>query len=160
MNGGILSHSDDSGFQFQCEMLKGNPSAAINFDCILYHPINGATIIELLQVSKEAQERGVTPYNSSPNRYWHKNKQKFISLWNYTQDAKGILLCVNYAPTGTKYEDMVGVLRVIDADDNGLKTKLTRWDRKRFSEWYIQYNKTCRAYEANRHTRKRAGDNT
>lgn len=141
-------------------MLKGNPSAAINFDCILYHPINGATIIELLQVSPEAQEHGITPYNSNPNRYWFKNKQKFISLWNYTQDANGLLLCVNYAPTGTKCEDMVGVLRVLNADDNGFKTRLTKWDRKRFSEWYIQYNKNCRAFEGNKHVRKRSNEST
>lgn len=135
-------------------MLKGNPSAAINFDCILYHPIHGTTIIELLQVSREAQEHGVTPYSSNPNRYWHKNKQKFISLWNYTQDANGLLLCVNYAPSGTKCEDMVGVLRVLDADDNGFSTRLTRMNRAQFSEWYIQYNNACRRYEGNRHIRK------
>ena len=150
-NGGILGHSDDSGFQFQQEMLKGYPSAAINFDCILYHPIEGATIIELLQVSEEAQMNGITPYTSHPNRYWKKNKLKFISLWNYTQDVNGVLLCVNYAPTGTKYEDMVCVLRVLDADDNGLKTRKTEWNRKRFSDWYIQYNKMCRDFEGNRH---------
>lgn len=153
MNGGILVHGDDSGFQFQQEMLKGNPSAAINFDCIVYHPIYGATIIELLQVSPEAQEYGITPYNSHPNRYWFKNKQKFISLWNYTQDAHGLLLCVNYAPTGSKCENMVGVLRVINATDNGFETKLTEWNREQFSKWYINYNKSCRDYEKNKHVR-------
>lgn len=135
-------------------MLCGYPSAAINFDCILYHPINGATIIELLQVSPEAQEQGVTPYNSHPNRYWYKNKQKFISLWNYTVDANGILLCVNYAPAGSKCENMVGILRVFDADDNGFKTRMTEWDRNTFSKWYIRYNKECRWFEKNRHIRK------
>lgn len=149
-----MGHSDGSGFQFQQEMLNGSPSAAINFDCLLYHPIYGATIIELLQVSPEAQERGVTPYTSHPNRYWHKNKLKFISLWNYTQDCHGLLLCVNYAPTGTKYENLVGVLRVTNATDAGYETRLTECDRKYFSKWYIQYNKACREFEANRHIRK------
>lgn len=149
----MLGHSDESGFQFQQEMLRGAPSAAINFDCILNHPIHGVTIIELLQVSKEWQDRGITPYMSHPNKYWHKNKQKFISLWNYTQDAHGMLLCVNYAPTGTKYENMVGILRVLGATDKGYETKLTKWDREQFSKWYIAYNKACREHEGNRHVR-------
>lgn len=151
MNGGILGHCDESGFQFQQEMLKGTPSAAINFDCLLYHPIHGTIIIELLQVSKEAQKNGVTPYNSHPNRYWHKNKQKFISLWNYTQDVSGKLLCVNYAPTGTKCADMVGILRVVNATNDGYQTQLKEWDRETFSRWYRQFNKECREFEGSRY---------
>jgi hypothetical protein len=154
MKGGVLVHGDDSGIQFQQEMLKGNPSAAINFDCIMYHPIVGATIFELLQVSAEAQEMGITPYNSHPNRYWFKNKLKFISLWNYMQDARGSLILVNYAPKGTKCEDMVGILKVLDATDDGLSTRRTEWSREQFSDWYINYNKRCREFEANRHVRK------
>lgn len=134
-------------------MLKGSPSAAINFDCILYHPVYGATIFELLQISPEAQERGVTPYNSHPNRYWFKNRLKFISLWNYTKDCNGKLFLINYAPTGSKYEEMVGMMEVLNATDKGYETKFAATNREKFSQWFRDYNKACREYALNHHVR-------
>ena len=155
MNGGRLDKPDDSGFYFQQEMLEGVPSAAINFDCIMNHPDDGTLIYELLQVSEEAQnEKGVSPWSSHPNRYWHKNKQKFISLWNYAQQAHATLYLVNYAPKGTRWEKYVGVIKVELVTDDGLLPNdehIEHFTREKFKQWYQAKNAQCRKYEANRH---------
>ena len=99
-----LEHDDQSGFEFSKELLGEDYTAAINFDRLQKHPQLGYIIIEYL-LCRETQT--VTPYSSHPNRYWHKNASKFLSLWRAKLDFNATLYLVNYAKKGTKWENEV-----------------------------------------------------
>lgn len=136
-----LGIEDESGFSFVKEILQGDPTCAINFDRIQKHPQQGYIIFEFL-LCEEAQT--VTPHTSHPNKYWHKNSQKFISLFNIAQDLKAILYLVNYAKTGTKHEDKIKVIKVLNLDKTGIIEQDTKeFDRKEFASWFRQKNKEC-----------------
>lgn len=92
-----LGKDDSSGFEFAKEMLKGDPTYAINFDRIQKHPRRGYIIFEYLKCE---EEQYVTPHTSHPNRYFYKNKFKFISLFKISKDLNAILYLVNYAEKG------------------------------------------------------------
>lgn len=134
-----LGKADISGFEFAKEMLKGDPTAGINFDRLQKHNSMGYIIFEYL-LCEEAQS--VNPYTSHPSRYWHKNKMKFLSLWKVAKDLDAILYLVNYAKRGTLHENKVLLIRVLDMDHTGIKKqekyKLTR---EQFSEYFRRLNK-------------------
>lgn len=115
-----LLHDDSSGFNFAKEMLGDDPTAAINFDRIQKHPKKGYIIFEYLLCD---EKQLVDPYTSHPKRYWHKNKRKFISLWQLTKDLNAILYLVNYAKKGTKSEDKILIIKVISMDQNGITSE-------------------------------------
>ncbi len=138
-----LGHGDESGFEFAKEMLAGDETAAINFDRLQKHPDKGYIIFEFL-LCEEAQP--VTPCTSHPGRYWHKNSRKFISLWNAAKDLKATLYLVNYAKRGTKSEDEILLIEVLDLDENGIKKEnLKKMTRKQFSDFFRNLNKECLA---------------
>ena len=95
-----LTHEDESGFSFVKEILDGDATYAINFDRLQKHPQIGYIIFEFL-LCDEAQT--VDPLTSHPNRYWHKNSQKFIALFEAKETLKATLYLVNYAKVGTKH---------------------------------------------------------
>ena len=108
-----LSHGDDSATQFVIEMLKGDPTFAVNFDRIQWDNENKCYVIIEYLLSDESQfPRGITPYTSHPNRYFHKNSQKFISLWDIANDLHATLYLVNYSKKGTQYENQVLLMKV------------------------------------------------
>lgn len=136
-----LGHGDESGFEFAKEMLAEDATAAINFDRLQKHPAKGYIIFEFL-LCEEIQK--VTPYTSHPKRYWYKNSKKFISLWGVAKDLKATLYLVNYAKKGTKAEDEILLIEVLDLDKNGInKENLTKMTRKQFSDFFRSLNKEC-----------------
>ena len=137
-----LGKEDESGFSFVKEMLQGDSTFAINFDRLQKHPKRGYIIFEFL-LCEETQI--VNPHTSHPNRYWHKNKRKFISLFNVAQDLKATLYLVNYAKQGTEHEDKIKVIKVGNIDEaKGITTEETRdWTRKKFSDWFRKLNEDC-----------------
>ncbi|MFT4413226.1 hypothetical protein ACLM5H_05120 [Fredinandcohnia humi] len=135
-----LMNSDQSGFEFAQEMLAGEVTAAVNFDRLQKHPKYGYIIMEYL-LCEEAQS--VNPHTSHPNRYWHKNKRKFLSLWRVAQDLNAKLYLVNYAKKGTKHEDKILVIEVTEADENGLKGNDKKYTREEFGERFRELNREC-----------------
>ncbi len=136
-----LGHDDESGFYFAQEMLDGNPTAAVNFDRLQKHPKLGYIILEYLLCE---EDQVVTPYTSHPNRYWNKNKNKFLSLWRAKLDFNAKLYLVNYAKKGTKAEDEVLLIEVLDINENGIcDEKKTKFKREDFKKWSIELNKEC-----------------
>jgi uncharacterized protein (DUF3820 family) len=136
-----LGHNDDSGFEFVKEMLGDNATAAVNFDRLQKHPQLGYIIFEYLLCE---EEQTVTPYYSHPNRYWNKNKSKFLSLWRAKIDFNSILYLVNYAKKGTKAENEILLIEVLDVNENGItKEKDTKFTRKSFQEWFVKLNNEC-----------------
>jgi hypothetical protein len=138
-----LSHDDESGFFFVREMLAGNPTYAINFDRLQKHPQRGYIIFEFL-LTDEAQF--VNPNTSHPNKYWHKNSRKFVALWQASRDLKATLFLVNYAKQGTKHQDKVTAIKVLDLDPLTGITKEQRRDftRLEFGEWFRRLNSECK----------------
>ena len=138
-----LSHDDESGFFFVREMLAGNPTYAINFDRLQKHPQRGYIIFEFL-LTDESQF--VNPNTSHPNKYWHKNSRKFVALWQASRDLKATLFLVNYAKQGTKHQDKVTAIKVLDLDPLTGITKEQRRDftRLEFGEWFRRLNSECK----------------
>ncbi len=137
-----LGNEDESGFSFVKEILKGDPTYAINFDRLQKHLVQGYVIFEFL-LCEETQI--VNPFTSHPNRYWNKNAQKFISLFRVACDLKAVLYLVNYAKAGTKHEDKIKVIKVLDLDEvSGITNEESReFTREEFSDWFRNKNKEC-----------------
>lgn len=137
-----LGHGDESGFEFAKEMLAGDDTAAINFDRLQEHPTRGYIIFEFLLCEEE--QKHVTPHTSHPRYYWYKNSRKFISLWKVAKDLKATLYLVNYAKPGTKSEDEILLIEILDVNNQGIqKENLTKMTRKQFSEFFRTLNKEC-----------------
>ena len=140
-----LSTSDVSGSDFAIEMLRGDPTFGINFDRIQYHSeLKKYVIIEYLLCDEKQFIKNVTPYTSHPNRYWYKNKQKFISLWKITQELDAILYLVNYSKINTQYSNQVLLMDVKSVDplnNNPVKTIDHKMTRDGFSNWLRNINK-------------------
>lgn len=136
-----LGHGDESGFEFSKEMLGDDCTAAINFDRLQKHPQTGYIMFEYL-LCEESQK--VTPYTSHPNRYWKKNAAKFLALWQTKLDFNATLYLVNYAKKGTKAENEVLLIKVLDMDEMGItKDERTQYTRTGFSEWFRSLNEEC-----------------
>jgi hypothetical protein len=137
-----LFNDDSSGFEFVKEILEGDPTCAINFDRLQKHPQKGYIIFEYLLCEEEQK---VNPHTSHPNRYWHKNAQKFISLFQVSKDLPGILVLVNYAKKGTKHGNKVKVIVVKDIDNaKGItNSKETDMTKDKFKTWFRKLNKEC-----------------
>ena len=139
-----LGFADTSGFEFVQEILKGDNTYAINFDRVQWDSNeNGYVIVELLLCDEKQFSRGITPYSSHPNRYFHINSQKFISLWELAQKLEAKLYLVNYSKKGTEYEDQVLLMEVISVKPEKkppVETVDTKFNREDFSKWFRDLN--------------------
>lgn len=141
----LLGGSDSSGVEFVQELLAGDPTYAINFDRLQYDRGRNQYVIFEFLLCEESQ-LVVTPHTSHPRRYWYKNKQKFISLWEATKKLEARLFLVNYAKKGTKHEDKVLVIEVERMDDEGItQEKVYKLTRAQFAEWFRKMNARCAA---------------
>jgi len=129
--------------EFAQEMLDGQDTAAINFDRLQYHPQAGDILFEYLKCEEEQDKRGITPYTSHPNKYWYKDKRKFLALWRVAQDLPATLFLVNYAEAGTRHADEILLIRVKDVTADGLKGDNRRFTRSEFQAWFQELNKAC-----------------
>lgn len=136
-----LSNDDSSGFEFVKEILAGDKTCAINFDRLQKHPERGYIIFEYLLCE---EHQVVTPHTSHPNRYWHKNSRKFISLFQVTKDLNATLYLVNYAKKGTKNENFIKVIKVLDINNDGItKEKIWKTNKEDFQKWFRELNSKC-----------------
>ena len=149
MNIKPLDHDDTSGFEFAKEMLAGDQTAAVNFDRFMYSPETGFIIMEFLLCEEDqAQKHDITPFSSHPNRYWNKNKRKFLSLWHATLNLHGTLYLVNYAKAGTQYEDQILLIKVLGMNQFCISNEEQRkYTRSKFQEWFKDINNKCLAPE-------------
>ena len=137
-----LLGDDSSGVAFAQEMLNGDPTYAINFDRLQYHPQRGYIIFEFL-LCDEAQT--VSPLTSHPNRYWQKNSQKFLALFNAAKVLNATLYLVNYAKDGTKHAEEIRAIKVFEIDEaHGITKEESReFTRQQFSAWFRKLNREC-----------------
>jgi hypothetical protein len=139
-----LGTGDESAADFVIEMLRGDDTYGINFDRVQWDKKRQRyVIVEFLLCDEKQFPRGITPYTSHPNRYFHKNAQKFISLWKLAQELDAILYLINYSKEGTEHEDKVLGMRVLDVDSSSsmpVKTKNRKFTRAEFSKWFRDLN--------------------
>ena len=137
-----LGKADESGFYFAQELLEGDPTAAINFDRLQNHPSLGYIIFEFL-LCEESQPH-VDPWTSHPKYYWKKNHRKFTSLWKVAKDLNAKLYLVNYAKKGTKNEDKVLLIEVLDMNEEGIcKEDSKKMSREKFKLFFRKLNEEC-----------------
>lgn len=137
-----LSHDDVSGFEFAKEMLAGDETAAINFDRI-QKCRSGFIVFEYLLCEEEQEKKGITPYTSHPNRYLAKNRRKFTSLWEISKALDAKLFLVNYAKAGTKHENEILLMDVMNITDDQVETNDFKYTRKAFQYWFRKTNTAC-----------------
>lgn len=103
----------------------------------------GYIIFEFL-LTDESQV--VTPNTSHPNKYWHKNSRKFISLWAATKDLNATLYLVNYAKLGTPHANKITAIKVLEIDNELGITKEQKKDfsREEFGVWFRKLNAECK----------------
>lgn len=95
-----LSNSDDSAARLLIDLLDGSPGRNFDVESIFSYKTAegwGWLIFEFLK--KDSEHLSVE--SSHPNRYWTKNKRKFLSLWALKRslEAAGFeskLVLVNY----------------------------------------------------------------
>lgn len=125
-----LSKGDDSAKELIIDCLKGTHTGGFDLDSI-YFVNEKYVIFEYLKCDT------VRPFDSHPNRYWYKNKRKFLSLWKITQMLKGTLVLVNYEDS----REQIKVIKVLDMDDTGIKNEQSReWDFNQFRTWLVKLN--------------------
>lgn len=139
-----LGFEDTSSFEFVKEILQGDPTYGINFDRVQWDSKEERyVIVEFLLCAEKQFERGVTPYTSHPNRYFQKNAQKFISLWTLAQKLDAKLYLVNYSKRGTKFENQVLLMKVLNVNQHEtppVQTKDEKFTRNSFSKWFRELN--------------------
>lgn len=142
-NSKSLGHDDESKIEFSKEMLAGEPTAIIHFDRIQKHPEKGYIIFEYLLCDESQKMR---PYMSHPNQQWSKDAEKFLALWRVTCDFNATLYLVNYAKKGTRYEDEILLIKVLEMNENGITKEVSkRYTRSEFSNVFQRFNRECLA---------------
>ena len=99
--------------------------------------------VELLFCDPKQFDRGITPHSSHPNKYFNKNSQKFISLWELANIIPAKLILVNYTAKDAKYADEVLVMNVISINKNDTPPVITedkKFTRDEFSGWFRELN--------------------
>jgi hypothetical protein len=140
-----LNTSDISAFEFVKECMGGDVTYGINFDKIQTNSETGKyLILEYLLCDEKQFKNNVTPFTSHPNRYFHKNKAKFIKLWELTKKLDANLMLINYSKKNSTFENQVLLIEVIDIQNkinNPVSTKDKKMSREDFSLWLRKINK-------------------
>lgn len=125
-----LSKGDDDAKALIIDCLQGTHTGGFDLDSV--YCIQGKYIIfEYLKCDT------VRPYQSHPNRYWYKNKRKFLTLWKLTQKLEGSLVLVNYEDS----REQIKVIHVLAMDESGItKEDARKWDYERFRKWLLRLN--------------------
>lgn len=108
-----LAKEDATEVLFVKEALEEDPTFGVNVERLLDHQDMGWVVFEFLKLGGPFTD---PPYKwrdvfeiheSHPNKYWHKNGRKFVSLWQLTQALEGVLFLVNYSVREAETEDGV-----------------------------------------------------
>lgn len=136
-----LSKVDVTGEDLSRRALMGDPSFANNFDRIHFDNVeNRWVIFEYSKCDQEQFDRGVTPWTSHPNRYWHKGSNKFRLLWKLAQELSAIFYIVNYTDPDCKFGDEIRIIRVEDVTEKGLFGPTKECSFQEFSDWFRRKN--------------------
>ena len=126
-----IGKADDDAKLLIIETLEGEYTGGFDLDSI--YKIKGKYhVLEFLKCDT------IRPNDSHPKRYWFKNKQKFISLWEITQKLEGVLYLINYENSREQFK----VIKVLELNEVGInKEKIKIWSFSEFKEWFKSLNK-------------------
>lgn len=145
---GENSH-DISGHEFMQEIYTDERGVkqcigGINIDIIFFD--GKFYVVELLLCD---EKQLVNPHTSHPNRYFYKNRRKFLSLWKLAKELKGELWLINYAKKGTKHEDKVRLIKVLEMNSEKIvRDETIEYSRQEFKEFFLVFNETVRDNDA------------
>jgi hypothetical protein len=132
-----LSMTDEHGKQFLIDSLRGT-TRGFDVDSIYLEKTDKGykwTVFELLKADT------VAPEDSHPNRYWHKNSRKFLSLWALIRSLQrggfeASLILVNYRDQASKVKVIV-VKAMTDSGMESISEKTMTFDEwsRRFSSF-------------------------
>lgn len=112
----LQNRKNDSAFSLSQSFLDGDLTYGFNFDVVALKNDK----IFLVEFLKCEENQKVDPFTSHPNKYFSKNKQKFISLFSFAKAIEQDFFCVNYAKENTKHEDKVKIFKVMSVDENNI----------------------------------------
>ena len=126
-----IGKGDDDAKSLIIESLENEFTGGFDLDSV--YLINGKYhVLEFLKCET------VRPNKSHPNRYWFKNKQKFISLWDITKKLDGELYLVNYEDSREQFK----IIKVIEINSNGISNEVSReWNFDQFKSWFKSLNR-------------------
>lgn len=125
-----IGKADDDAKILIIEALEGKHTGGFDLDSI-YLIGNTYYVLEFLKCDT------VRPNKSHPSRYWFKNSQKFISLWDITQKLGGYLYLVNYEESREQFR----VIKVLELNESGIQKELIKeWDFTEFKKWFQSLN--------------------
>lgn len=125
-----IGKGDDDAKNLIIEALDGKVTGGFDLDSI-YRIGDSYAVLEFLKCDT------VRPNDSHPRRYWNKNKQKFISLWDITQKLEGQLYLINYEDSREQFR----VIKVLELDKHGIQKEIIKtWNMAQFSKWFQDLN--------------------
>ena len=125
-----IQKTDDSAKELIIEALEGQATGGFDLDSV-YRVKDTYYVLEFLKCDT------VRPFNSHPRRYWFKNSQKFLSLWDITTKLGGRLYLVNYEDSREHFK----VIRVLSMDQTGIKEEQVKlWNFDQFKKWFKALN--------------------
>lgn len=121
---------DDDAKSLIIETLGGELTGGFDLDSI-YKIGDTYHVLEFLKCET------VRPNHSHPKRYWFKNSQKFISLWEITQKLEGVLYLINYEESREQFK----VIKVLDLNSEGIVEEVIKtWSFEEFQRWFKSLN--------------------
>lgn len=125
-----IKKTDDDAKALIIEALEGNLTGGFDLDSI--YLISGTYyVLEFLKCDT------VRPNDSHPKRYWHKNKQKFISLWALTLKLEGHLYLINYEDSREQFK----LIKVEELNETGIiREEIRIWNFAQFKIWFKGLN--------------------
>lgn len=129
-----IKKTDDSAKQLIIEALEGEETGGFDLDSV-YCVKGNYIVLEFLKCDT------VRPFDSHPNRYWFKNKQKFLSLWAITKKLNGVLYLINYEDSREQFK----IIYVKELDEEGIQKEIEKeWNFDQFKRWFKNLNRNAR----------------
>ncbi len=141
-----LKKVDDSAAELLIDLLDGSPGRNFDIESIFVHKKNEKWEFVIFEFLKcESQQANVDVSTSHPNRYWNKNKRKFLSLWTLIQVIRRAkfsakLILINYDDSRKK----IKIMNVLSIDDsrqnNWVETKDENITFDEFKDRFKKFN--------------------
>jgi len=131
-----ISKPDESAKELIIEIMGEELTGGFDIDSIYHMPDGKWIIIEFLKCDT------VRPFDSHPNRYWYKNSQKFISLFNLKESLNAKLFLVNYEDSRKQF--LLIEVKAIDKDKGIIKEDKTKMSFTEFKDFFIDLNRRVR----------------
>lgn len=131
-----ISKVDEEAKRLIIEVMGSELTGGFDIDSIYRMPNGSWLIMEFLKCDT------VRPFESHPNRYWFKNSQKFISLWNLKKDLKGELVLVNYEDSREQF--LIIKVKNIDNYRGIVDEEKIEMNFEEFKKYFVGLNRKAR----------------